>query len=258
MEELPFSNRLFREAHQVLMKGVRGENKTPGEFRKSQNWIGGVNLKEARFVPPHPTLVPDLMSDLEKFLNNEEIHVPHLIRIALAHYQFEAIHPFLDGNGRIGRLMIILYLVNRKMLHKPVLYLSDYIEKNRMQYYDLLAAVSQGKGIVPWLRFMLRGISETAKSAGNTFIKIFAMRKRLEQETLMSLGKRIPNAQKLLLVLFEYPVITVQEVMQKMSVTKQTAHNLVEDFTRLGILKEKTGYKRNRVFVFEEYMGFFR
>ena len=154
--------------------------------------------------------------------------------------------------------MIILYLVNRKMLHKPVLYLSDYIEKNRMQYYDLLAAVSQRKGIVPWLRFMLRGISETAKSAGDTFIKIFAMRKRLEQETLMSLGKRIPNAQKLLLVLFEFPVLTAQEVMQKMSVTKQTAHNLVEDFTRLGILKEKTGYKRNRVFVFEEYMGFFR
>lgn len=257
MNKLPVSSRLIREAHKILLKGVRGKHKMPGEFRTSQNWIGGATLKDARFVPPHHSLLPELMSDLEKFLNNTEIQVPYLIRIGMAHYQFEAIHPFLDGNGRIGRLLITLYLVNQKILNKPTLYISDFIEKNRQHYYDNLSSVSNKSDMVQWLRFFLVGIIETAKTAIDTFTKILALREKIEKKTIITLGKKIPNAQTLLTYLYSKPVITVADVIRELNVTKQTANALIRDFEKLKILKEKTGFKRNRVFIFEGYLSLF-
>ena len=257
LEKLPLSSRLIKQAHKILLRGVRGKNKLPGEFRTSQNWIGGATINDAVFVPPHHTLVPDCISDLEKFLNNEEIQVPHLIRIGIAHYQFEAIHPFLDGNGRIGRLLIILYLITQKVLNKPTLYLSDFIEKNRQHYYNNLLAVSMNNKMEQWLKFFLVGIIETAKNAVDTFTKIIALRDKLEKETIVSLGKRLPNAKSLLTYLYSKPVVTVSDVMTNLHVTKQTANTLIRDFNNLGILNEQTGYKRNRIFVFKEYLNLF-
>lgn len=255
--KLPVSNRLIREAHKILMKGVRGKHKTPGAFRTSQNWIGGATLKDAKFIPPHHSLLPELMSDLEKFLNNDDIKVPHLIRIGMAHYQFETIHPFLDGNGRIGRLLITLYLVNQKILNQPTLYISDFIEKNRQHYYDNLLAVSTKNNILQWLKFFLVGIVETAKKAIATFNRILKLRNDLENKKIITLGKRVPNAKALLQYLYSKPVITVADVTARLEVTKQTAHTLIQDFEKLGILKEQTGYKRNRIFVFENYLNLF-
>ena len=257
LEQLPLSSRLIRDAHRILLKGVRGKNKLPGEFRTSQNWIGGATINDAVFVPPQHTLVPEGIADLEKFLNNDDIQVPHLIRIGIAHYQFEAIHPFLDGNGRMGRLLITLYLINQKVLSKPTLYLSDFIEKNRRHYYNNLMAVSLDNKIEQWLKFFLVGIIETAKSAIDTFTKIIALRDKMEKDTIVSLGKRLPNAKALLTYLYSKPAVTVADVMTKLEVTKQTANTLIKDFNNLGILKEQTGYKRNRIFIFEEYLGLF-
>lgn len=257
MDKLPISNRLIREAHKILLKGVRGKHKLPGEFRSSQNWIGGATIKDARFIPPHHSLIPELMYDLEKFLNNTDIKVPHLIRIGMAHYQFEAIHPFLDGNGRIGRLLITLYLVNQKILSKPTLYISDFIEKNRQHYYDNLSGVSFNSNIIQWLKFFLAGIIQTANTAVDTLNTILALRNKLENKTIITLGKRIPNAQALLNYLYSKPVVTVVDVMQKLSITKQTANTLIRDFENLNILKEQTGFKRNRIFIFKEYLNLF-
>ena len=157
LEKLPLSSRLFRQAHKQLLQGVRGKHKMPGEYRTSQNWIGGSKLTDAVFIPPPYQDVPELMSDLEKFLNNDDLRVPHLIRIGIAHYQFESIHPFLDGNGRLGRLLITLYLVSNNILHKPALYLSDFFEKNRSNYYDNLTAARTQNNLTRWLTFFLAG-----------------------------------------------------------------------------------------------------
>ena len=214
LNKLPLSSRLLREAHKLLMKGVRDKNKMPGEFRKSQNWIGGATLKDAKFIPPAHTFIADLITDLEKFLNNEELHVPHLIKIGIAHYQFEAIHPFLDGNGRIGRLLITLYLVERNILNKPTLYFSDFIERNRQHYYTNLSAVSNKGELVHWLKFFLIGVIETAETAIATFNKILLLRTKLESKAIVKLGKKIPKAQQLLAYLFSAKIRDSDQMVQ--------------------------------------------
>jgi len=258
LNKLPLSNRLLRETHRILMQGVRGKHKAPGEFRRSQNWIGGTSLKDAVFVPPHNKDVEDLMSDLEKFLHNTEIHVPHLIRVAIAHYQFETIHPFLDGNGRLGRLLITLYLVSNNILKKPSLYLSDFFERNRQFYYDNLSAARNKNNLIQWIKFFLVGIIETADKSTGVFETILLLKKNLEGKKIPTLGKRAPLAIKTLNFLFSKPVVTVSDIIDELGTSKPTANAIVKDFIRLKILKEQTGFKRNRIFVFEDYLNLFK
>ncbi len=258
LDKLPLSNRLLRQAHKLLLKGVRGKHKQPGEFRQSQNWIGGATLKDAHYIPPHHTEVPDLMSDLEKFLNNDSLEVPHLIRIGISHYQFESIHPFLDGNGRLGRLLITLYLVSNDILSKPALYLSDFFERNRNHYYDNLTIVRTKNNLIQWLTFFLVGVSETADNSIKTFNKIIALRKRIEEEKLIHFGKRIPKAKKLLNHLYSKPITTINDVEEILKVDNSTANRLIQEFEKSQILIEKTGYSRNRVFYFDEYLKLFK
>ncbi|MCD4866355.1 Fic family protein [Pseudomonas sp. PLB05] len=256
LEHLPLSIRLLKQTHAVLMQGVRGAHKLPGEFRSSQNWIGGSNLNNAVFVPPHPDQVAELMGDLEKFWHNEQILVPDLIRIALSHYQFETIHPFLDGNGRIGRLLITLYLVDKGLLHKPALYLSDFFERNRGAYYDALTVVRSSNDLLHWLRFFLTAVAETATSSKNTFMEIMALRQGVEHQ-ILALGGRAENAKRLLLYLYQRPMLSVNEAAEHLGVTHQSANILIRKLEELGVLVETTGYGRNRLFLFERYFRLF-
>jgi len=256
LKQLPLSIRLLKQTHAVLMQGVRGDHKMPGEFRTSQNWIGGSNLNNAVFVPPHPSEVAELMGDLEKFWHNEQVQVPDLIRIALSHYQFETIHPFLDGNGRIGRLLITLYLVDKGLLHKPALYLSDFFERNRGAYYDALTVVRSSNDLLHWLRFFLTAVVETATSSKNTFMAIMTLRHEVEHQ-ILTLGKRAENAKKLLLDLYQRPMVSIGDVAGLLEVTHQSATALVKQLESLNILVETTGYGRNRLYLFQRYFELF-
>lgn len=256
LKTLPLSNRMLRQAHSLLMRGVRGEHKQPGEFRGSQNWIGGSNLTDAVFIPPHQSEVPDLMGDLEKFWHNESIAVPHLIRIAISHYQFETIHPFADGNGRIGRLLVPLYLVSHGLLAKPSLYLSDFFERNRASYYDALMGVRISNDLVHWVRFFLTGMAETAAKGRDVFGKILVLRTEVEQ-AILALGKRVPNARAALNLLYRKPIITAAELGQALAVSSPTAQTLVKDLQKLGILVEISGQARGRVYAFDRYLSLF-
>jgi Fic family protein len=256
LENLPLSVRLLKRTHAILMQGVRGEHKTPGEFRVSQNWIGGSNLGNAVFIPPHHDEVSGLMSDLEKFWHNEDIQVPDLIRIAVSHYQFETIHPFLDGNGRIGRLLITLYLISRGLLEKPSLYLSDFLERNRGSYYDALTRVRVSNDLVHWVIFFLDAVIDTAEKSKQTFLQIMVMRNELEGQ-LVTLGRRAENARILLLHLYQRPAVSGKEVAQILGVTPRAANGLVSQFVDLGILEEVTGFQRNRLYSFRRYIRLF-
>ncbi len=258
LDKLPISNRLLRQTHKKLLQGVRGKQKTPGDFRTSQNWIGGASLKDAAFIPPHHIEVSELMSDLEKFLNNDDLNIPPIIRIALAHYQFETIHPFLDGNGRLGRLLVTLYLVSSNILNKPTLYLSDFFERNRNTYYDNLTEVRTKNNLAKWLTFFLVGILETARNSIETFNAVIKLRQVVEEKKIITLGKRIPLAIKLIRYLYSKPIVDANEIAAALVVNISTAHRLIQDFERLEIFIEQTGYKRNRVFVFEDYIKLFR
>lgn len=258
LDKLPLSTRLIKLTHEILLQGVRGRYKSPGEFRKSQNWIGGTKLLNAAYIPPHPDDVPERMSDLEKFLNNEDLHVSPLIRIGIAHYQFESIHPFLDGNGRSGRLLITLYLVSNNILSKPSLYLSDFFERNRSLYYDNLTIVRTQNNLTQWLKFFLAGVLETAENSIAIFNSIIKLRKEVEQAIIKTLGRRVPPALELMRHLYSKPIVDAPEVAKVLKVNISTAHRMIQEFETLGILKEKTGFKRNRIFVFEEYLDLFK
>jgi len=253
LEFLPISNRLIKNIHAILLNSVRGEAKQPGEFRKSQNWIGGASLATAYFIPPHEMQVSELMSDLEKFLHNEEIFVPHLVKIAIAHYQFETIHPFLDGNGRIGRLLIPLYLVSNGLLKKPSLYLSEFIEKHKSAYYEALTRVRTDNDLIHWIKFFLEAVIVTAKNGVQTFETILSLKQ--EMDTLMvGFGKKAHNASKLLEMLYQKPIVNMTDVGRELNLAKATVSSLVKDFEKKGILKETTGYERNKYYAFTRYL----
>ncbi len=257
LNELPISMRLLKEVHKILLQGVRGEHKTPGEIRKTQNWIGGSSLQDAFFIPPEPNLLPELLSDIEKFLHNEYLQVPELIRAGIAHYQFETIHPFLDGNGRTGRLLIILYLISTGLLNKPVLYISDFFERNRMSYYDSLSMVKQNDNITQWLKFFLNGVIETSKNSIKTFDEIIKLKKDVENK-LTKIGKKAANGQRLLELLYSKPKVNSKLVSEELDITPATANGVLKAFVEVGILQEKTGFNRNRFYVFEDYIKIFR
>ncbi|MEK6803316.1 MAG: Fic family protein [Nitrospirota bacterium] len=258
LAQMPLSNRLLRETHAVLLRGVRGTHKQPGEFRISQNWIG-VSLNHATFVPPYYLHVPDLMSDLEKFMHNDQIHVPHLVKIALIHYQFETIHPFLDGNGRLGRLLIVLYLVGSGLLRKPALYLSDFFERHKGEYYDQLMAVRTTQKLEPWLRFFLLGMRETTALSIQVFRDILALKERIERKCMPTFHvRRQANAQMLMKSLYRAPVINIKMVTDLIKAQTNTAAALIDDFVKLGILRELTGQRRNRLFIFQDYVRLFK
>lgn len=256
LEKLPLSNRLLKQAHATLMRGVRGEHKLPGEFRNSQNWIGGSSLADAAFIPPHHDGVAELMSDLERFWHNEQIAVPHLVRIAISHYQFETIHPFLDGNGRIGRLLIPLYLVSHGLLAKPALYLSAFFERNRASYYDALMRVRVSGDLIHWVRFFLQGVSETATKGRDVFGKILVLRTDVEQR-ILGLGKRAPNARAALNLLYRRPLVAAADLERELEVSAPTAQVLVKDLMKLKILTEVTGQMRGRLYEFQPYLALF-
>jgi Fic family protein len=257
LETLPLSLRLLRHTHEILMSGVRGERKTPGEFRRSQNWIGGASLADAAFIPPHHDDMPDLLTDLEAFWHNDNVQVPHLVRCALSHYQFETIHPFLDGNGRIGRLLITLYLVSHGLLSKPSLYLSAHLEKHRGAYYDALTRVRDSNDIGHWVRFFLQAVVETAESGKRTVQRILALRQELDAE-IFKLGRRAENAQQLILYLYGTPTITVNKAMDLLGVKYVPANGLIASLVEMGVLQEITGFQRNRIFILRRYMDIFR
>ena len=253
LETLPISNRLIKNIHAILLNSVRGEAKQPGEFRRSQNWIGGASLATAYYIPPHHNEVGELMSDLEKFLHNEEIYVPHLIKIAIAHYQFETIHPFLDGNGRIGRLLITVYLVSKGLLRKPSLYLSDFIEKNKSAYYEALTKVRTDNDLIHWIKFFLEAVIVTANNGAQTFQNILALKQEMDA-LIVGFGKKAHNASKLIEFLYQRPIISISEIIEPLEISKPTANTLVKEFEAKGILKEITGYERNKLFVFDRYL----
>ncbi len=256
LESLPLSNRLLRSAHRTLLRGVRGQHKRPGEWRTSQNWIGGTSLEDAAFIPPPHTEVPRLMSDLEKFWHNDRVHVPHLLRIAISHYQFETIHPFLDGNGRVGRLLITHYLLANGLLAKPSLYLSSYLEPHRAAYYEAFTIVRSSGDLGHWIRFFLAAVRDTARTGTKTFQAILKLRNDAETR-ILSLGRRAGRARQALAVLYSRPIISVGELADQLDVTHQTANRLVRDLTQLGILQETTGFRRNRRFAFQDYLALF-
>ncbi|MUP37344.1 Fic family protein [Labilibaculum euxinus] len=257
LEKLPISNRLIKNTHKIILSGVRGKHKIPGEFRTSQNWIGAT-LKDAIFIPPHYSEIIELMSDFEKFLNDEENHIPHLIKIAIAHYQFETIHPFLDGNGRLGRLIITLYLVSSNVLKKPSLYLSDFFEKNKGYYYDNLMTVRTNSNLIQWIKFFLVGVIETSNGSIQVFKDIITLKNKIETEKLPKLGSKIEKGQQLIKQLFQIPIIDSKQVSELLQISPSTANRLIKDLIDLEILSELTGYKRNRKFIFAEYFNIFQ
>lgn len=257
LEKLPFSARLIKETHKALLQGVRGEKKQPGEFRTSQNWIGGATLNDAVFVPPVHTTVPELMSDIEKFLHNDEIYFPELLKIGLAHYQFETIHPFLDGNGRVGRLIIPLYLVSKGILQKPILYLSNFFEKNRKLYYENLTLVREKNDINQWFKFFLVGIIQTAESGIITFDKILQLQKATEND-LQKLRSKAANAKKVVDYLYKRPIINAEKVSEITGISMPTAYKLIVDLEKIEVLKEITGLQRGRTYIFDKYLQIFR
>lgn len=257
LQTLPFSARLIRETHKTLMQSVRGKHKQPGEFRLSQNWIGGATIQDAVFVPPVHTSIAELIGDIELFVHNETQYFPELLKIALVHYQFETIHPFLYGNGRVGRLLITLFLVSKGLLKKPVLYLSDFFERNRSLYYDNLMRVRENNDLLQWFKFFLVGVIETAKSSIDTFDNILKLQKQVDAQ-LQTLGSRSANAQKVMHYLYQHPLIDASRVSDTAQISPASAYKLIADLERFGILQEITGGKRGKMYLFDDYLKLFK
>lgn len=258
LDTLPVSVRLIREIHAELMHGVRGGRLQPGELRQSQNWIGpgGCTLATATFVPPPHDEVPQALGDLERFLHGDD-ELPPLVKIALAHVQFETIHPFLDGNGRVGRLLVTFLLTERGILHKPVLYLSHYFRKHRQAYYEHLQAVRDHGAWEAWLEFFLHGVIEVASEAADTARHIQVLREANRASITESLGRAAGNGHRVLERLFDRPIVTVTDVAAMTGTTYPAANSLVSRLADLGILSEMTGYARNRRFRYEPYVRLF-
>ena len=255
-EGFPICNRLFKEIHKILLDGVRGEKKTPGEFRISQNWIGGTMPSTAVYVPP---LVEDLnncLTDLELFINNEKIDTPELIKIAIIHYQFESIHPFLDGNGRIGRLLIPLYLQSKKYLDNPCLYISFFFEKNRDLYYQKLNNVRTNNDIIGWIKFFLEGVIETAKIAKEKFKNVVELTKKIDGK-LTELNVKFDNAKKVIDYFYNEPYSSRKKIADALEMPDSTVNGDVNELKRVNIIKETTGFSKNQIFVFTEYVNIF-
>lgn len=257
LKTLPVCIRLLQEAHKILLTGVRGEHKQSGEIRTSQNWIGGTSIQTAAFIPPHHEDVADLTKDMEYFWHNKGLQTPHLIKMAISHYQFETIHPFLDGNGRIGRLLITLHLIELGILQKPTLYLSDFFERNKGEYYDSLTFVRTRNDMDQWIIFFLSAVIETAKKGKTTFEKIIALRGKYEQQ-IMRFGRRATLGHNLLLSLFSEPATNVADTAKRLNISISAANTLVNEMTQAQILKELTGFSRNRIFILHEYINLFR
>lgn len=252
----PVCTRLIREIHEILMQGVRGEHKTPGEFRTSQNWIGGSMPSTAVYVPPPHTELAECLTDFELFINNEEIDTPDLIKIAILHYQFESIHPFQDGNGRIGRLLIPLYIQSKGMLDKSCLYISDYIERNKDLYYDMLTRVRTHNDMIGWIKFFLEAIIETSKVAKEKFRKVVELTKEMD-EAIMDLSVKPENAKKVLDVLYDEPAINRKKICELTGIKEGTVKNIINSLLEKDIIIETTGYSRNQIFKFQKYTDLF-
>lgn len=256
--ELPLCNRLLKETHEILMQDVRGEEKSPGEFRRSQNWIGpaGSTLKDARYIPPNPVDMLEAMSDLEKFINSEDELDP-LIKIALIHYQFETIHPFLDGNGRIGRLLIALYLIEKKLLSYETIYISYFLKRNRIEYYDRLTEVRVKGNFEQWIKFFLLATYESAQDAINTIVRIVKLHDK-NAEVVKNTGKAAKTVMKVFNYLESSPIIDIKKTNMALELSFNAVSNAVNRLVELGILRQTENVRRSRVFAYEEYLGILR
>ena len=257
LKTLPLSTPLLNEAHKKLLAGVRGESRQPGELRRSQNWIGGTSLSDAVFIPPSHELLSGLMSDLENFIHNDSLDIPQLVRIAIAHYQFETIHPYLDGNGRIGRLMITLFLVEKRLLDKPLLYLSYFFEKNRNLYYDNLTRTRTENDLMQWVKYFLVGIEKVSVQTIDTLKKILNLKDEIDKET-NTWKRRSSSARTLSDHLFQNPVIKIKDVQRVCGLSVKASGDLVKAFVEKKLLAEVTGQTRYQIFTFKPYLDLFR
>lgn len=255
LKNFPLSLRLIKEIHKILLAGVRGEGREPGEFRKSQNWIGGTTIQSASFVPPPPQKIMVLLDNFEKFLYDKS-PMPILLKTGLIHAQFENIHPFLDGNGRIGRLLITFYLCQQKTLDRPLLYLSDFFKRYRQEYYDRINAFHEKDDIEGWLKFFLEGVAVTAEQAVETSKKIIKLRED-NLKKILTLGRSTPKATLVFNSLFHTPLIAIKDVEKITDLKNPNALALVNKLVKLGILKETTGKKRNKIFAYQQYIKLF-
>ncbi len=258
LDKLPLCNRLLREIHQELLTGVRGQEKNPGEFRRSQNWIGAANctLREARYIPPNVEDMNAAMTDLERYMNEGDDYDP-LIRIALIHYQFETIHPFLDGNGRVGRLMILLYLIEQRYISKPIIYISYFLKKNQIEYYDRISEVRRSGNYEQWVGFFLEAVSAAAKDSLVTIEKLSSLHEG-NVEKLPVTARKNDNVRRVFDYIEQYPIIDIKRTAADLRVSYNTVSAAVGKLVQASILKETTNASRNRVFSYEEYLNILR
>ena len=258
LEKLPLCKRLFREIHGQLLSGVRGQEKNPGEFRRSQNWIGAANcsLKEARFIPPNVDDMNQAMDELELYMNESDDYDP-LIRISLIHYQFETIHPFLDGNGRVGRLLILLYLMQQGLISKPIIYISYFLKKNQIEYYDRISEVRRSGNYEQWISFFLEAVSAAAKDSLDTIEKLNALHEQ-NVKKLPKTSRSNDNVRKLFDYIEQFPIIDIKKTSEAFGISYNTVSSAIKKLEQIGILKQTTNASRNRVFSYEDYLHILR